>query len=82
MTSQQVQADVTLISSAEAARVTQLTAITSGGSSFSTGNIASGQTSATLTIPANTNATIVASDTVNRTTIEKLNVTTSGDRIP
>ena len=36
-----------------------------------------GQTSVVLELPTNRNATLVASDTMNGTTIEKLNVTTA-----
>ncbi len=80
--SQRVRASATLASSPEAANTTQLTVISVDGSVFSTVNVSPGQTSVTLTLPANADATIVASDTANGTTIETLNVTTDGDRIP
>lgn len=80
--SQRVRASATLASSPEAGNVTQLTVINADGDLVSTVNVSPGQTSVTLMLPANANATIVASDTINGTTIEKLNVTTDGDRIP
>lgn len=79
--SQRIQASATLASSPEAGNVTQLTVVTADGSSLSTVSVDPGQTSVTLQLPANANATIVASDTVNGTTIEKLNVTTTGNKV-
>jgi hypothetical protein len=80
--SQRVRAKATLASSPEAGNVSQITVVTASGKTFSTVNIDPGQTSVVLELPANRNSTLVASDTVNGTTIEKLNVTTGGNTIP
>jgi hypothetical protein len=80
--SQRVRANASLSSSPEAGNVTQITVISESGETFSTTNTDPGQTSVILHLPANRNATLVASDTVNGTTIEKLNVTTGGNELP
>lgn len=79
--SQRVRAQATLASSPAAGNVTQITVVTASGTSYSTITLDPGQTSAVLEIPANQNATLVASDAVNATTIEKLNVTTGGNEL-
>ncbi len=79
--SQRTRAKATLRSSPEAGNVSQITVVTASGTSFSTVNLDPGQTSVVLELPANRNATLVATDTVNGTTIEKLNVTTGGDKL-
>jgi hypothetical protein len=79
---QRVRASATLASSPEAGNVTQITVIKANGKTSSTVNTDPGQTSVALQLPANGNSTLVASDTVNGTTIEKLNVTTGGNRLP
>ena len=78
---QRVRANATLTNSSDAANVTQITVINEAGRTFSTTETSPGQTSVILQFPANQNATLVASDTVNGTTIEKLNVTTGGNEI-
>jgi hypothetical protein len=80
--SQRIRASATLAATPEAANVTQITVIEENGKTFSTVNTAPGQTSVVLQLPPNENATLVASDTVNGTTIEKLNVTTGGRTLP
>lgn len=79
--SQRVRAEATLASSPEAGNVTQITVVKANGKTFSTVNTDPGQTSVVLELPANRNSTLVASDTVNGTTIEKLNVTTGGNKL-
>lgn len=80
--SQRVRAKATLSSSPDAGNVTQISVVTESGKEFSTIEIAPGQTNVVMELPANRNATLVASDTINGTTIEKLNVTTGGTTIP
>jgi hypothetical protein len=79
--SQRVRANAILSSSPEAGNVTQITVVKENGKTFSTVNTDPGQTNVILQLPTNRNATLVASDTVNGTTIEKLNVTTDGNNI-
>jgi hypothetical protein len=79
--SQRVRATATLASSPEAGNVTQITVVKENGKTFSTVNTKPGQTSVVLELPANRNSTLVASDTVNGTTIEKLNVSTGGNKL-
>lgn len=80
-TSGRVRSTATLSSSPDAGDVTQITVVTGSGETFSTAATDPGQTSVILELPANRNATLVASDTVNGTTIETLNVTTGGDEV-
>ncbi|WP_306169488.1 hypothetical protein [Halococcus qingdaonensis] len=79
--SQRVRAKATLTSSPSAGNVSKITVVAASGTSFSTASIDPGQTNVSLELPANENATLVASDAVNGTTIEKLNVTTGGDTL-
>ena len=76
-----VRATVSLSSNPRAGNVTQLTVVTKRGKTYTSATIDPGQTSAVLEFPVHRNATLVASDTINGTTIEKLNVTTSGNKI-
>ena len=62
--------------------VTQLTVIKANGRSIRTIGVDSGQTTVILTVPANQNSTIVASNTANSTTLETVNVTASENEIP
>lgn len=61
--------------------VTKLAVISASGSTFDTVTLDSGQTSTTVYVPANGNATIVATDTVNGTVVETQPVTTGGNKI-
>lgn len=61
--------------------VTKLAVISKSGSTFDTVMLDSGQTSATVYVPANQNATIVAIDTVNGTVIETRTITASGNKV-
>jgi hypothetical protein len=79
--SQRIQTTATLTSSPAAENVTQITVIGETGKTFSTRQVDPGQTTVILQLPPNQNATLVASDTVNGTTIATLNVTTSGNKI-
>lgn len=73
--SNNVWVDATFRRTPAAGNVTSITVIRENGQPFSTQQIASGQTNVALALPTNQDATLVASDTVNGTTIEKLNVT-------
>jgi hypothetical protein len=75
------QATATLTTSPDAKNVTQITVIGENGKTFSTRQVDPGQTTVVLQLPANQNATLVASDTVNGTTLATLNVTTGGNKI-
>ena len=77
-----VRVNATLRSTGVADNVTQLTVIKANGRSIQTIGVDSGQTTVILTVPANQNLTIVASNTANSTTLETVNVTASGNKIP
>lgn len=77
-----VRVNATLRSTPEARDVTTITVVKENGRTYWTFGVDSGQTTVILSLPANQNATIVASNSVNSTTIEKLNVTASGTEIP
>ncbi|WP_049901925.1 hypothetical protein [Halococcus agarilyticus] len=76
-----VRVNATLRSTGAAGNVTQLTVIEPNGRSFGTIGVDPGQTTVVFTVPANRNSTIVASNTVNSTTIETVNVTAGGNRV-
>ena len=73
-----IRATAHLTSSPVAGNVTQITVIGENGKSFSTSSVDPGQTSVLLRLPPNQHVTLVASDTINGTTLATLNVTTSG----
>lgn len=79
--SQRVRASASLATN-PVGNVTQITVVAEDSTTFSVVNTDPGQTSVVLELPANRNATLVAADTVNGTTIEKLNVTASGNELP
>lgn len=62
--------------------MTSITVIQGNGRTYETVDVASGQSTVILTLPPNANATLVASNSVNSTTIGTLNVTTGGNEIP
>jgi starvation-inducible outer membrane lipoprotein len=76
-----VRVTATLRSTPAARNVTKITVIRPNGKPFSTEQIASGQSTVSLSVPTNRNATLVAINTVNSTTIDKLNISTSGNTI-
>lgn len=78
---QKVRAEATLASTPPAKNVTTITVVRPNGKIFSTQQVGPGQTSVVLPLPTNQRATLVASNSVNSTTIEKLNVTTTGNEI-
>jgi len=77
--SNNVRVDATLRATPAARNVTMITVVRENGRSFSTREVDSGQTNVSLALPTNQNATLVTSNSVNGTTIENLNVTTSGN---
>lgn len=76
----QVAANVILTPNATATRgVTQLNVTTSNRNTFDTTALDSGESTATVLLPANGTVTIVAVDTINGTTVESRNATVTGD---
>jgi hypothetical protein len=77
-----VRTSITLTSNATTTQdITKLAVISQSGSTFDTDKLDSGQTSATVYVPANQHATIVAIDTVNGTVVETQTITTSGNTL-
>jgi hypothetical protein len=77
---QHVRTDATLESTPEASNVTTITVIDESGQSYSTVSVDSGQTAVSIWVPTNQNSTLVASNSVNSTTIDTMNVTAAGDQ--
>ena len=77
-----IRVNTTLGSTPAASNVTSITVIQGNGRTYETVDVASGQSTVILTLPPNANATLVASNSVNSTTIGTLNVTTGGNEIP
>lgn len=77
-----LQASITLVPGATTSKgVTALSVVTANGSSFYTTSIDSGQTSVTLPIPTGTSR-VIATNTVNGTTVGMATVTVSGNTYP
>jgi hypothetical protein len=77
-----VKVSITLASNATTTQdVSKLAVISASGSDFDTVTLDSGQTSATVYVPANQNATLVAIGTTNGTTIETRTIRTGGNKI-
>ena len=76
-----VRTNATLQSTSAASNVTTITVIQENGRVYSTKSVDSGQSTVILSLPPNQNATIVASNSVNSTTISTVNVTTSGNKL-
>jgi hypothetical protein len=79
--SQRIRATVRLTSSPAAGDVNQITVIGENNKTFSFRNLDPGQTKVILQLSTNRNVTLVASDTVNGTTVATLNVTTGGNTV-
>lgn len=79
--SQHVRVNATLRSTPAAGNVTTITVVDADGRPYTTVGVASGQTKVTLWVPTGQNATLVASNTANSTTLDTLNVTTGGNRV-
>ncbi|UTF55799.1 hypothetical protein [Natronosalvus rutilus] len=80
--SKSVETTVTLTPAATTTNgVTQLVVIAESGSTFDSTTIDSGQTSVTMYLPTNQNATIVAVNAVNGTVVERRTVATDGNKL-
>lgn len=77
-----VRANATLAATPAAGNVTTITIIGEDNQEYDTVSVASGQSVVPLWIPASRNATLVASNSVNSTTLGTLNVSTGGNRVP
>ncbi len=77
-----VRVNATLASTPAAGNVTTITIIGADGRKYDTVSVASGQSVVSLWIPTNRNATLVSSNSVNSTTLDTLNVSTGGNRLP
>ncbi|PSP75341.1 hypothetical protein BRC86_03560 [Halobacteriales archaeon QS_3_64_16] len=77
-----IRVNATLRSTSAASNVTTIAVIQENGRTYETVDVDSGQSTVILTLPPNANATVIASNSVNSTTIEELNVTTGGNEIP
>lgn len=76
-----VTTNATLRSTPAAGNVTDIAVITDTGKPYATEQVASGQRAVVLPLPSNQNATLVATNAVNSTTIEELNVSTTGNTL-
>ncbi|AUV83826.1 hypothetical protein C2R22_00390 [Salinigranum rubrum] len=76
-----IRTKISLKSSDNGSNVTTITAIEEDGQTFQSTQVDAGQTTVILSLPAHQDAILVASNSVNSTTIEKLNVTTSGRKV-
>jgi hypothetical protein len=76
-----ITANATLRSTPAAGNVTTITVIAANGRAYVTQQVASGQSTVVLPLPTNQSATLVASNSVNSTTIEKLNVSTTDNTL-
>lgn len=79
--SQHVRVNAALRSTPDAANVTTISIIREDGQHYSTIGVASGQTTVILWVPTHQNSTLVASNSVNSTTVDTLNVTAHGNRV-
>lgn len=76
-----VRVTATLRSTPDASDVTTISVIRADGQPYHTTSLDPGQSTVVFSLPADERVTIVASNSVNSTTIETLNVTTGGDRV-
>ncbi|SFR61771.1 hypothetical protein [Halogeometricum limi] len=76
-----VRTEVTLRSTDAVEDVTTLTVVDESGKTFYTTTVDPGERTLTFSLPAHQNVTLVASDSVNSSTVETLNVTTTGERV-
>lgn len=61
--------------------VTKLTVVDASGDSYDTAMLDSGQTTTTMFFPTNQTSTLLATNTVNGTVVEKRPVTASGNKL-
>jgi hypothetical protein len=78
----QVRASVSLTDEATTSSgVSKLVVVSSRGTSFYTTTLEPGESSTTLFLPPNAEATVLAVNTVNGTVVETITVRTDGDRL-
>jgi hypothetical protein len=77
-----VRVNATLAATPAAGNVTTITIIGEDNQKYDTVSVASGQSVVPLWVPTNRNATLVASNSVNSTTLDTLNVSTGGSQFP
>jgi hypothetical protein len=80
--SEHVRVNATLRSTPAAGNVTTITIIGENEQTYDTVSVGSGQTVVPLWLPTGRNATLVASNSVNSTTLGTLNVSTGGNQLP
>ncbi|GAA0477467.1 hypothetical protein MUK72_01955 [Halococcus dombrowskii] len=80
--SEHVRVNATLRSTPAAGNVTTITIIGENKQEYDTVSVGSGQSVVPLWVPTNRNATLVASNSVNSTTLDTLNVSTGGNQLP
>ncbi|UPM45074.1 hypothetical protein [Halocatena salina] len=73
-----VRAIAALRSTSAAKNVTLITVIRANGREYDAVDVGTGQTTVALWVPAAQNSTLVASDSVNSTTLDTLNVSSDG----
>lgn len=76
-----VRVNATLRSTPAAGNVTSITVIGENNQKYTTVSVASGQTVVPLWVPTGQNSTLVATNSVNSTTLGTFNLTSTGDRI-
>ena len=79
--SEHVRVNATLRSTPAAGNVTTITIIGENGQEYDTVSVASGQSVVPIWVPTDRNATLVASNSVNSTTLDSLNISTGGNRV-
>ena len=76
-----VRVNATLRSTPAAGNVTTITIIGENKQQYGTASVASGQTVVPIWVPAGRNSTLVATNSVNSTTIGTLNITSTGNKL-
>lgn len=73
--------NATLRSTSDTKNTTLITVIGPNNQAYTTVNVASGQTTVSVWVPTGQSSTLVASNDVNSTTLDTLNVTTDGNKV-
>lgn len=76
-----VRVNTTLRSTPAAGNVTSITVIDENSREYGTVSVASGQTVVPIWVPAGRNSTLVATNSVNSTTLDTLNVSGTGNEL-
>lgn len=76
-----VRVTATLRSTSKAGNVTTITVVDEQGRPYDTIDVETGQTIVVLWVPTNQRSTLVASNSVNSTTISKFTITSGGNRV-